>query len=108
MGPASVIAGKMDWKMLAVGVVGLAALVWYLDKRTRDIANAAGDAAVTTVKAVGGAVNITSRENIAARAMNALVDSTAGTATVREESLGEWLYSKVNPEEYKKLAPSLK
>lgn len=85
--PANVQA---DWKLAAVAIGGFV-LLYFLAKREVGAA----------VSAVGGAVNPVSRENVFYKATSAVVNATAGQAADGPKNLGEWIYSKTNPEGWK-------
>lgn len=85
--PANVQA---DWKLAAVAIGGVIVL-YYLAKRE----------ATAAVTAVGGAINPVSKENVFYKATSAVVNATAGQSADGPKNLGEWFYSKINPEGWK-------
>lgn len=79
--------------VLLVGVVGL----YFLAKR--EVGQAAS--------AIGGAVDITSKENVVNKGVSALVESTYGADKPGNQTLGELIYAKLHPTDYARLSPRL-
>lgn len=96
--PANVQA---DWRMAAVLLVGVVGL-YFLAKREIGAAAAA----------VGGAVNVTSKENVVNKGVNAVIESTYGADKPGNQTLGEMVYARLHGDEYaaqqQRLTPALR
>lgn len=97
---------NVDWKLVAAGTAAVVLLYWLGKREAKAAASAVADAAVTTAKAVGDAVNITAQNNLADRAVDAMTRATAGQ-TSGASSLGQQIWAWMNPDEWSELRKSL-